>query len=462
MKKILLPALFFILIALQSCVKNEVIIPNLRPSDFTIETEAFLEEISLAWSESTDPEKTKITYEIKVNSILVATDSVASTYLFENLIPDTEYLISVTAVDGDGIRTLASEKVRTDVAPTPAAFDAGQSGKTPHSITISWDESTISDNSEVVYDLYLDDVLVASDNTDLEFTFEDLEALDTYTVKIVARSIFGNIRSNTLEAHTDGNYLVFGESNFPEGQPISEANFGIIEMPVLVRDFANLNPSVALEEMQFEFAIVGNVNGNDYELLTPSPLVIAKGESSGTIRLRIIADDFQEFPNEFLIVEPGLVKNGRFSGRTEQDGQYLGPHFVLRGLDYDWLQEAPDVYSAAVSWSDENANIAANLYRETATTSAFTKAESYETDSHPLRFEMPTSIEDGSYYLELVRNDDIQGPIEASVYMTVPASPQHSTPNLAAVKTLWLENGAGEVIFDIEVRNGIFTFTSRD
>jgi hypothetical protein len=434
MKKTLLSAVLCISLLSQSCYKEKNIIPNLAPSDFSVEATPSPDRIELNWTEAMDPEETQVTYDIRINGILVARNLNAFTYAFENLEFDTEYLFNVIARDENGIPNQVNVEVRTDAAPIPSEFEPVQSGKTAHNITVSWNAPTAGDGSEIVYDIYLDGLRVASDISETEYTFEGLKAISYHSAKVVAQTRYGTSLSRTLEVHTDGNHVRFGVANRPMGQAMSESDYGIIELPVIVRDFKDLNTSNALEDIHFGFSISGNVNEQDYELLTPSPMTIAEGSAMGIIKIRVIADDFQEFPFEYLIIEPDFVENGRYSGELTTGTANVYPQFVIEGLDHHWLQEAPDAYSVAISWSNNDANVNAVLYRETTTPGVFSSAATFDTGEQPERFELSTSRADGNYYLELVRNDNITEPVEVSVYVTAPEDPDRSVPHLVTVK----------------------------
>lgn len=461
MKKPLLSAILSISLLSQSCYKDENIIPNLAPSDFSVEATSSPDQIELNWTESVDPEETQVTYDIKINGILVAKNIDDLTYAFENLDFDTDYIFSVIARDEDGLPNQVQVEIRTDAAPVPSAFELRQFGKSPHSITIAWDASIAEDGSEIVYDVYFDGERVASDITETEYTFTELRAISGHSVRVVAQSRYGTSLSRNLEVYTDGNYVIFGEANHPMGQAMAESDYGIIELPVIVRDFQDLNAATALEDISFGFSITGNVNEQDYELLTPSPLIIEKGSASGTIEIRITADDFQEFPFEYLIIEPNSVENGRYSGQLSAGSTNIYPQFVIEGLDRDWLQEAPDAYSVAISWSNNDAQVSAALYEETAP-GVFSNVANFDDGEQPSWFELSTSRADGNYYLELVRGDNISEAVEVSFYVTAPESPERSVPNLVAVQSLMLDNAGVRTIFDIQVENGLHGFTLRE
>ncbi|MGB6151577.1 MAG: hypothetical protein WBG48_06255 [Pricia sp.] len=461
MKKPLLSAILCALLLSQSCYKNENIIPNLAPSEFTVEATQTPNQINLNWSEAIDPEETQVTYDVKINSILIAKEIEDLFFVFENLDPATDYLFSVIAKDADGIPNQIDIHVRTDDAPVPSDFEIEQTARTAENISIAWNASTAADGSEIVYDVYFNTVRVATDITETEYAFKDLTPISYHSVRVVAKSRYSTSLSRTLDVNTDGNYVIFGEPNHPMGQAMSESDYGIIELPVIVRDYKDLNASNAIEDIHFGFSIKGNVNQQDYELLTPSPLIIKKGNAMGTIKIRVVADDFQEFPFEYLIVEPAEIKNGLYRKVPNADTTNIYPQFVLEGLDYDWLQDTADAYSVAISWSNNEANISAVLYQESTSPGIFSAVASFDTDVQPQRFELTTSRSDGNYYLELIRNDNVTAPVEVSIYVTAPKQAERSTPNLVTVQSLMLENGAKRAIYDIKVKDNLYGFTSR-
>ena len=461
-KKLVTAALFALLL-LQSCFKDEEIVENLAPSDFNLEAAITTDQIDLIWSDATDPEEKQITYEVKKDGIIVAIRLSKTTFQLTDLEPDTEYQITVTAIDDDGMRTEVQKQIRTDVYITPSDFQVVQSGKTVNTITISWDASTAEDDSAITYDIYLNDELLASGITQLDYTFEGLEGATRHTATVLAKTRNETVLIRTLQVSTDGNTVVFGEANHPTGIPIAEAEYGIIEIPVLVRDFLNENPSEALDEILFGFTIEGTVNERDYELLTPSPLVIAKGATMGTIRISIVADDFQEYTNESLIIAPGTVENAEYSSSPEPGVVIPNPTFSIDGIGNLLSDEVPDAYAVDISWSNSDAYISATLYKETKSTGTFSSVDIFDSGMHPQAFELATSRSDGKYYLEIERNDNIMEAVEVNIYVTAPDDPDENFKTLTAIENLILETSSSNmIVLDFVIENGVYSFTQRN
>ena len=446
---------------LQSCFKEEPIDENLAPSDFSVEAVSTTEQIALNWSEAIDPEGKTISYEVEQDGAIVALNLSTTTFVLLNLESDREYEITVTAIDADGMRTEVNKQIRTDIFLVPSEFQIEQSGNTVNTITISWNASTAEDNSEIVYDILLDDELLASDITDLEYTFEGLGGATWYTAKVLAKTRNDTALIRTLEVNTDGNTVVFGEANHPMGVPITEANYGIIEIPVDVRDLLNQNPSAALEEILFNFTIEGSVNERDYVLLTPSPLVIDKGATTGMIRISIIADEFQEFTNEALIVTPGIIQNAQYSSSPEPDTSISDPTFILDGRGDLLSDEVPDAYAVDISWSHPEAYISASLYQEKS--GSFSRVALYDSGMHPQSFELATSRSDGNYYLEIERNDNVMEVVEVYIYVIAPDDPDTNFKTFTVIKNLLLDTSStSKIVLDITIEGGVYSFTQRN
>ncbi len=82
-------------------------------------------------------------------------------------------------------------------APVPSDFSINTDNTTSTSIVLAWNAATISDNSSITYDLYLDGDLLKSEHTETEYTLSSLEKNTTYSGVIIAQST--NEKSKTID-----------------------------------------------------------------------------------------------------------------------------------------------------------------------------------------------------------------------------------------------------------------------
>ncbi|MGB7396137.1 MAG: fibronectin type III domain-containing protein, partial [Pricia sp.] len=373
MKKILLSAGMLALLLMQSCSKEEEVLPpNEAPSSFEIEVSTTPNEIELDWTDAIDPEDQKVRYKITVGDDVIVSGIAASAYTLVNLIPNTPYSITITAIDEENGQTEVQTEVLTAALIIPTPFEVEQMGQTATTVDISWSASTTEDESDVTYDIFVNDSLRASNLADLSYTLHDLSSTSSYTVKVLAKSQYETSVASTIKVSTDGNTVIFGKANHPRAVPIPEADLGIIEIPVLVKDLDNMKPAEALADIHFEFEIAGTTNERDFKLLTPSPLIIAKGATEGLIRVSVVADDFQELLDETLVIAPRTIQNAVYSTNSKDDETDSDPTFIIDGTGELLSDKHPDAFAVDISWSHPEAYVSATLYQETSTPGVFT------------------------------------------------------------------------------------------
>ncbi|TCI84358.1 fibronectin type III domain-containing protein [Tenacibaculum sp. M341] len=82
----------------------------------------------------------------------------------------------------------SDEEVTPTPPPNPSSITITSKNITVSEFTIDWTASTIEGDQGVVYDIYLDDNKVTSDLDALTYTFSDLDAETTYSVKVTSKS----------------------------------------------------------------------------------------------------------------------------------------------------------------------------------------------------------------------------------------------------------------------------------
>lgn len=77
-----------------------------------------------------------------------------------------------------------------EVKLNPSNFNISVKDLTYNSAEIQWTASLIADESKIVYDVYLNDELKAKDLENLSYRLEELEAVTTYNLEVIAKSTY--------------------------------------------------------------------------------------------------------------------------------------------------------------------------------------------------------------------------------------------------------------------------------
>ncbi|WP_054722318.1 fibronectin type III domain-containing protein [Marinifilum fragile] len=77
-----------------------------------------------------------------------------------------------------------------EIKLNPSNFNISVKELTYNSAEIQWTASLISDKSKIVYDVYLNDELKAKNLENLSYRFEELEAVTTYNLEVIAKSTY--------------------------------------------------------------------------------------------------------------------------------------------------------------------------------------------------------------------------------------------------------------------------------
>ncbi len=168
--------------------------------------------IAVTWNASTDNKSVK-GYEILVNGKTVGTTMGAATnmYVATGLAPNTDYKITVKAIDLDGNKSQSSNELtaKTTMLDTTIPTTVGNvavKATTVTTATITFDKAT--DNFGVIkYIVFLNDVEVGETigiGNNFEFLISKLTPNTAYNVKIVAEDAAGNksLASNVVVAKT--------------------------------------------------------------------------------------------------------------------------------------------------------------------------------------------------------------------------------------------------------------------
>lgn len=140
------------------------------------------------WTESTVKDSSKITYFLYVNSKLEKGDLTERIYNLKNLTAAKKYNIKIVALSSNG-KEISSETVLVTLdyeSPTP--FDITVSNITTTNALVSWNESTVKDNSNITYSVYINGTLLKENVTERAHLLKNLSPLKQYTVKVIAIS----------------------------------------------------------------------------------------------------------------------------------------------------------------------------------------------------------------------------------------------------------------------------------
>ncbi|WP_405564503.1 hypothetical protein [Polaribacter sp. Asnod6-C07] len=169
-----------------SC-ENENIF-NESPTSFEVETENLnFSTARIKWTESIDPENDKVYYNVLLENRLIK-DSIyySRNYTITNLNENSFYSGEVVANDSLGNQTKAVFSLRTFTFPYPSDFNISINSKNPIYSGVNWTKSTDTINREILYNVFLNDSLVAEKTNHLNFTFGELKGLTNYNGKIIA------------------------------------------------------------------------------------------------------------------------------------------------------------------------------------------------------------------------------------------------------------------------------------
>ncbi|MEL0456682.1 hypothetical protein WJN01_10615 [Flavobacteriaceae bacterium SZ-1-7] len=185
-------------LALASCASE-----NVNPTDDSVltvqSTNIKYDSATISWN-SLNGSGTLL-YNIYLNGILEAELIPNLNYTFINLKENTTYTGKVEAVDNTEVIKFSNfefttkESTNTDVAPSSFNTTVKHLGHV--STTIQWTASTVTNNANITYSVFIGNQLIASNLSDLELYIPNLTANKTYN---------GYVRAFNGNAFTDSNF----------------------------------------------------------------------------------------------------------------------------------------------------------------------------------------------------------------------------------------------------------------
>ena len=225
MKKILYLLLVLIIF---SCSENENI--NGTPSDFEVVVSSFSSvKAEINWSQSFDPEEETVLYSVYLEGKKFVGNTDLRSYSFTDLMESKNYEGKVVASDENGNKTIATFSFNTTENLPPNKFEIISITKGNISLDVSWTKAIDPEESNIVYELFINDELITNSHSSEEYLFQDLKVDTNYEIKINAKDGVGNIStliSNTktldgiyngdVDFSTQNNLIEFGDKGYIE------------------------------------------------------------------------------------------------------------------------------------------------------------------------------------------------------------------------------------------------------
>ena len=201
MKKIRTTVFLCLSLILGSCNNNDLL--NAPPTEFIVITEDLnFSTANLTWTESIDPEETEIIYSVFLEGVL-QNSLTSRNYTLTGLQANNMYNGKVVATDEDGIETESPFSISTSEFPFPSDFEITVISTAPFTSRIDWTPSTDVIGRQIVYNVYIGDILVGENITQPEFWFDELKGLTQYIGRVDAINPDGNITSKPFDFTTD-------------------------------------------------------------------------------------------------------------------------------------------------------------------------------------------------------------------------------------------------------------------
>lgn len=204
MKKLLL---FLVLKIILGCSNDSLDIQEI-PSTFDVTIVSNISiSSSIEWSRSFDPQGKQVKYNVFLEGNRVADNLINRKFDFSPLNPNQQYSGSVVSFDVDGYSRETPFNFTTGGDLPPNEFEITSTNIGIIEATINWSKAKDPENEIVVYDLYINDVLIKTNNEYENYTFKDLTAATSYQLKIIAKDPLNNTRILIYDFNTqDGIY----------------------------------------------------------------------------------------------------------------------------------------------------------------------------------------------------------------------------------------------------------------
>ena len=183
---------------------------------------------NLKWPQVIDSNNATVFYNIYLGEELIKENNIDTDYTLTQLDDNTEYtgrIVPVTLGDETGnisskVSSSTSKLELTPIlfsfktntfpdpnAPVPTFESATVNSITSNNALLQWSTASISDDSDIIYNVYLEGDLTTNDLTSTSYTFENLEPNTEYEGVILA------ISSNLKSAAVSFQFTTLEDSN---------------------------------------------------------------------------------------------------------------------------------------------------------------------------------------------------------------------------------------------------------
>jgi hypothetical protein len=327
----------FCVFAFCSCSKKDSV--NGAPGSFSVAvTNVTDKTAALNWTIAKDPENGAVAYAVTLNGQAVVSGLNTTNFTLQNLTKNLSYTGVVSATDNAGNKTDASFSFATGDAPTPSDFTLTVDSTTNKAIGLSWSASTLPGNAQVLYDVYINNVLAIPNISALNTLVPGLQPDNNYQVKVIAKSADGKSIEKTVAAKTKINNtpstlsITKGTNGFSyvllnctaatdaDGDTLTyyiERNGNVLAMGIK-------NPAAA-----FEYAAKSLASNTDYTLAVIAIDPFGARSKSNTINVKTnIAP-----PTNFLIsTKEGTDVAVEWIADSQQRFEVTGSQYVIDGV----------------------------------------------------------------------------------------------------------------------------------
>ena len=176
---------------------------NEFPGDFEISVESITSHSALLkWSGASSQEDVAVLYDVYLNNEIIAEGLEQLELPLENLDTLTLYEAKVIAKNtyGQSENTIEFTTIEIEENPIPGDFEVTVESITSYSALLKWTAAT-PEVIGVLYDVYLNNDVIAEGLDLLELSLENLNQLTIYEAKVIAKNEYGESES-TIEFST--------------------------------------------------------------------------------------------------------------------------------------------------------------------------------------------------------------------------------------------------------------------
>ncbi|WP_282042749.1 fibronectin type III domain-containing protein [Winogradskyella flava] len=227
--------------------------------------------------------------------------------------------------EDDTVNQIEEEEI---VNLPPNNFDIEIINISSESATISWNEAVDPENDAVTYDIYLNQVLIIENITELTYEFTDLEELTDYSGKIIATDSNDNETESTFTFQTEQYFL-----RFLKRYDFGEVNYGG------TGGYAPGGPYCMIKSSNGNYIVVGSAgfpDGTGYRFF------LSKIDYNGNELWKNFYDYYVGDSTDFKVIETssGYVLTG-------------GTHLIKVDFDGNFVWNKEFVNNEVIGWASE-------------------------------------------------------------------------------------------------------------